>query len=69
MKITKKQIKEVTTHIINGLHTGGGHHKQWDLEQALIALRGQKWVDKYKKDHKEIDGDVEYDCWKEGIPA
>ena len=60
----KKQIEEVTTHLINGLSIDGAHHKQYDLEQALIALRGQEWVDK-----KKVDLAKEDYYWDEGIPS
>lgn len=79
-KLSKKQIKKVTKHILNGLMTDGGHHKQWDLEQALIALRGKDWVNRHRYVCYDADGNervVEdpdncdedtWERWEEGIP-
>lgn len=63
--MTEEQINQVTTHILNGLNTDGGHHKQYELEMALVALRGQEWVDQHKKD---IEEEGVYCVWDEGIP-
>jgi len=45
---------------------GGGHHKQWVLDQALRALMGdeyQAWRDKYDLEMARED----YSIWDEGI--
>lgn len=72
----KINIDEAITHILNGLTTDGAHHKQHDLEQALIALKGidwvesQMWVDEEGNviDEEKTVEEV-YRRWEEGIPA
>lgn len=36
-------IRSVTSVIIEGLTTDGGHHKQWALEQALKLLAPEEY--------------------------
>lgn len=72
----KPNIEEAVIHLINGLTTDGAHHKQWDMEQALIALKGKEWVNTNR--WVDENGDVVeqftrdqevYERWEEGIPA
>lgn len=58
------KVEEAVIHLLNGLHTDGAHHKQWDMEQALLSLVGKERVEEIKKAESEDD------CyWEEGIPA
>lgn len=59
------KVEEAIEHILNGLNTDGAHHKQWDLEQALISLVGQERVDQMKL---EIIEEGIYGVWEPGIP-
>ena len=47
-KTKKEKINEAVEHILDGLSIDGAHHKQWALEQALLILKGKKWVQEYK---------------------
>lgn len=53
----KDKVKELC---INGLITDGGHHKQWYLEQILVAI-GYNVAD--VKSDVQMEG---YD-WEDGI--
>ena len=76
MSIDKK-IKEITTHLINALVTDGAHHKQWDIEQALIVLRGIDWIEQNRwcTEDGEVVSPTDdqnedlYERWEKGIPA
>lgn len=61
----KERIDKAVEHLIDGLLTDGEHHKQWDMQQALEALKGEKWVKEYRK---LLEEDGYYD-WDDGIPA
>ena len=63
----KPDIEAAVYHILNGLVIDGAHHKQWDMEQALIALKGKEWVEENNIDDSNPD-DI-YPLWDEGIPA
>ena len=64
----KPDIDRAVQHAIDGLYTDGAHHKQWELEQILVALKGQDWVDEYKNNIEKLDPE-EYYIWDEGIPG
>jgi len=51
--------QEMTEIILDGLCIDGEHHKQWSLEQLLIGLHGEDWVEK-KRDEES---------WKKGIAS
>jgi len=34
-------VEVAAHHLIDGLQTDGGHHKQWEMDQALRALVGK----------------------------
>ena len=70
----KPKIEDAVDHIINGLTIDGAHHKQWDMEQALIALKGKAWVEKNRwvneDGEKASSKDKEvFPRWEEGIPG
>jgi hypothetical protein len=75
----KPDIEAAVDHILNGLTTDGAHHKQWDMEQALIALKGEKWVEEQRRvteDGNVVSRDLAddrkeecYERWEKGIPA
>lgn len=55
----RANLKPVTKALLMGLITDGAHHKQYYLEQALIALVEPEWIEKA---HEKFQ-------WKKGIPS
>jgi hypothetical protein len=74
-KDVEKVVEEAVNHLIGGLITDGGHHKQWDMEQALLSLMGEewveanKWVDEGGEIVPEANDEEVYERWEPGIPA
>lgn len=62
-ELTQEQFNKVTSYLVNGLLVDGAHHKQYNLEQALLILCGETWVNNKKR---ELASGNYY--WEEGIP-
>jgi hypothetical protein len=45
--------------LIMGLTTDGAHHKQYYLEQALLALTEESWLENARTEFQ----------WEKGIPS
>jgi len=58
-ELNTKKLDLVTTELLNGLITDGGHHKQWHLENALKILPGSEFYDEAKDEFR----------WEDGIPS
>ena len=45
--------------LLNGLNTDGGHHKQYEMEEALRLICGDRWTNEAKEEFQ----------WENGIPG
>ena len=59
IRVETAKLDAVVKELLDGLTTDGGHHKQYSLESALLALTGKKFVEDARKEFQ----------WESGIPS